>query len=478
MASLVWHSLVAVVFLPLSTISAAAQDHAVLWDGPAVTVFPDHEKIGPDRASIEAAISDGRELFTVKFNVLDGAGRPLATGDSKPTPRLQPVSVAFQRVSGLDAGACGSCHNEPSLGGSGDFVTNTFVGAHFSDPPTLSVATDVTNERNTITLFGSGVLERLAAEMSDDLRSTRRKALESAKSTKRPVKVSLVSKEVSFGSIVAHPDGYVDYKNLEGLDYDLVVKPFGIKGIVISLREFSINALNQHHGIQSDERFGWERTGLKDFDGDGYLNEFSAGQVTAMSLFQASLPPPSQKWSTDNAQLATERAGELIFSSTGCANCHRPELVLREPTFYEPNKYNRPGSLIPRYTSNVIKLDMRGFFVPDSGGRYVVKAFTDFKRHKMCDEEVRALCNEERKQDNVPVEFFATQELWDLATSAPYCHRGDCSTISEAILAHGGDGRVSRESFLKLRDDEKRSLIAYLRTLGRGEYLAAVTGGK
>jgi len=59
-----------------------------------------------------------------------------------------------------------------------------------------------------------------------------------------------------------------------------------------------------------------------------------------------------------------------------------------------------------------------------------------------------------------------TPRLWDLATSGPYCHRGDCSTISEAILAHGGEARAARERFWALSRDEKKSLVDFLRSLG------------
>lgn len=434
---------------------------------PAIKVAPVHDSIGPDMESIRQAIQQGRSLFRTKFNLSDGAGRPLATGDGKPTPRFARVDNPFQRIAGPDASACSSCHNEPRVGGSGDSVTNTFVGAHFSDPPTPSTLPRDTNERNSVTTFGSGVIETLAAEMTDELQAIRSRAVTEAKRTGSKIAVHLQTKGVSFGSIDAHPDGYIDYRAVQGIDYDLVIKPFGIKGIVISLREFSINALNQHHGIQPIERFGWERTGTTDFDQDGVANEFSIGQVTAMSLFQASLPPPQQAWSTKSDEILLEKRGEQLFRETGCAGCHRPELVLNSAIFNEPNKYNRPGALTPQYTTNTIKYDLGAHLDRDQSGRFVVRAFTDLKRHNMCDEDIKFFCNEERRQDNVRVNFFVTQKLWDLATSAPYCHRGDCTTLTEAIMAHGGEGRASRDAFVSLPTGEKQALIAFLNTLGR-----------
>ena len=52
------------------------------------------------------------------------------------------------------------------------------------------------------------------------------------------------------------PDGRVDPTEIEGVDWDLIIKPFHQKGAVVSLREFTNNAMNHHHGIQSVERFG------------------------------------------------------------------------------------------------------------------------------------------------------------------------------------------------------------------------------
>ena len=119
-----------------------------------------------------------------------------------------------------------------------------------------------------------------------------RSALAIARARGEDVEVGLTAKGVSFGWIVARPDGTFDASRLEGVDPDLIIKPFGAKGVVISLREFTINALNQHHGIQAIERFGWERTGRRDFDEDGVEVEFTIGHVSALTLFQAALPPP------------------------------------------------------------------------------------------------------------------------------------------------------------------------------------------
>jgi hypothetical protein len=445
----------------LSATGRAAGEHvagtdagAAIHDPPAVQVFPVHEAIG-ERQPVAMAVRDGRTLFAARFNVLDGAGRPFATGDSKPTPRGT-AGPAFQRVSGPDANSCFGCHNLPEIGGSGDIAANVFFGAQFADPIVESIDGRHSNERHTPSLFGSGIVETLAREMTEDLHEQRAAALRDAARAGRAVPARLRSKGVGFGHIVADVDGYVDYTRLEGVDTDLVVKPFGVKGVAISLREFSIAALNHHHGMQAIERFGWERTGVFDFDHDGRSEEFSVGQLTALVLFQASLPAPPPA-DASHPQLR-------VFEDLGCAGCHVPSLPLRSQRFSEPNPYNRPGTLTPQYTTNVVALELPR--PPGVTSVDEVRLFSDLRRHVMCDQDRQRLCNEELKQDNVPREQFMTARLWDLATSAPYCHRGDCATVTEAIEAHGGEGRAASEAFQRLPPAGKRALIGYLLSLG------------
>jgi hypothetical protein len=457
-----WPAILAILLLAHAAASPAdaapMQDPNV--DPPAAHVVPDHEQIGTPDYPVHRAVEAGRQLFRAKFNRIDGAGRPAATGDSKPTPRRN-VDSAFQRVAGPDASSCSGCHNEPRIGGSGDFAANVFVGAHLSDPPTDRIDASMTSERNTVSLFGSGVVELVAREMTVELQAERDRLVSRAAREGIPVTGELRAKGTGFGSITALPDGLVGYQNLEGVDFDLIVRPFGIKGVAASLREFSTFALNQHHGMQAVERFGWERTGRLDFDEDGKVVEFTIGQVTALVLFQASLPVPNGKDPPGEAS-----RGRLIFDSIGCARCHVPRMFLRSTTFSEPGPFNRPGALSAQDTTHLVHLPVE---VPLRGGQATAEMYSDLRRHRMCDEDVSHFCNEIRRQDNVPTDQFMTPRLWDLATSAPYCHRGDCSTLSEAILAHGGEGRSSRERFRALPSAEQKQLVEFLLSLGAGQ---------
>jgi hypothetical protein len=153
------------------------------------------------------------------------------------------------------------------------------------------------------------------SRMTRDLQQQRSEGLREAKRRGADLEVKLGSKGVSFGSIIARPDGTFDATRIEGIDPDLVLKPFGAKGVVISLREFTTNALNQHSGMQTLERFGWERTGSSDFDEDGVKTELTEGQLSALTLFQASLPAPNRIVPKTTRDAAKLRHGAKLFHS-------------------------------------------------------------------------------------------------------------------------------------------------------------------
>lgn len=62
-------------------------------------------------------------------------------------------------------------------------------------------------------------------------------------------------------------------------------------------------------------------------------------------------------------------------------------------------------------------------------------------------------------------DFYLTRKLWDVGNSAPYGHRGDLTTITDAIYAHGGEARASRDAFLAMPVKDQRAVVAFLNTL-------------
>jgi hypothetical protein len=65
----------------------------------------------------------------------------------------------------------------------------------------------------------------------------------------------------------------------------------------------------------------------------------------------------------------------------------------------------------------------------------------------------------------VPLRQFLTRKLWDAGSSAPYGHRGDLTTLTEAIVFHGGEGRAARDAFLALSSYDRACVIEFLKSL-------------
>ncbi|MBO0903496.1 di-heme oxidoredictase family protein [Jiella sonneratiae] len=421
-------------------------------------------------ASLEALAHEGRDLFEARFTDLDGAGRPNATQAIVPTATRRPAELDFQRLAGPDANACSSCHNEPVAGGAGSFVANAFVSEGFESANFDTLDAQFSNERGTNHLFGAGLIELLAREMSADLASQRRAALHAARQSGGAVRKPLSSKGVDFGRLTAFPDGSVDLSELSGVDDDLVVRPFSQKGVMTSIRQFSVNAMNQHHGMEAGERWGARWTGTADFDGDGHADELGPGEVSALVAFQATLAPPREEAPDDEAWVEAAARGRTVFRDIGCESCHRPALPLKSLRFEDPGPLDmagtlRTGDVETPATYDLSTLEWAKRLPRNDAGEVLVPLFGDLKRHRIADSRTPRLGNETLAQRFVERDVFMTAELWGLADTAPYGHRGDITTLDAVIRAHGAEGEASGHAYAALPDADRSALIAWLKTL-------------
>jgi len=429
---------------------------------------------------LQKLVAAGEKLFSARFTVLDGVGRPMATQAIIPTKRKRLPRSDFQRIAGLDANSCQSCHNQPVTGGAGDFSVNVFVSEGFQNIDFDSTDAQFSNERNTNHLFGSGLVELLAREMTYDLTALRSAALKQARRSGLQQTVELVSKGVNFGSITAFEDGTVDTASVHGIDPDLIIRPFGQKGVMTSLRQFTINALNHHHGMQAEERFGRRWTGESDFDEDGISNEITVGDVSALVAWQATLPAPVPEVPTDPEWREAAAAGRQQFKSLGCQECHKPALPLNSLVFHDPGPFDTAGTRRQLEDSDGIRYDLAALprfraLQRDAEGRVLVPLFGDLKRHIVADQDISHFGNELLAQRFVERNVFITAELWGVGATGPYGHRGDLTTLEAVILAHGGEARESRDRFEYLETRERQQIIAFLRTLVLPETPVAAT---
>lgn len=443
----------------------------------------------------------GGMLFDAKFTPQEGGGRPLTKGTGGPladpdSPLVFPRN--FNRVSAPDANACGGCHAQPFSGGSGDIVANVFVLGQRFDFATFdgedAVATRgafdesggattldrIANSRATTGMFGGGYLEMLARQMTADLQAIR-DGLGNGQAA------PLLAKGVSFGTLMRNIDGSWDVSGVEGLadpstrstgaddPPNLIVRPWHQASAVVSLRQFTNNAMNHHHGMQSSERFG---DGM-DPDGDGFVDELTRADITAVSVWQATLPVPGRLIPSNNEVEDAILNGEAQFAAIGCNNCHVESLPLDNWgwVYTEPNPYNPPGDLqvgdAPTFEVNLNSKVLPGPRLRENPqGVVMVPAYTDMKLHDITsgpDDPNRETLNMHFAAGSD--EFFGgngrflTKRLWGAGNSGPYFHHGKFTTMREAILAHAGEALAEREAFEALPQYDQDSIVEFLKSL-------------
>ena len=139
------------------------------------------------------AIVRGRQLFQRKFTHAQGVGPRTNDGEGD-------VQSDASIVAGL-ADSCAACHGRPrgSAGSGGDVFTRP-------------------DSRDAPHLFGLGLQEMLADEITHDLRAIRDGARERAALAGNPVRAQLRSKDIEYGWLTAQPDGPIDYSEINGVD--------------------------------------------------------------------------------------------------------------------------------------------------------------------------------------------------------------------------------------------------------------------
>ncbi len=400
---------------------------------------------------------EGRRIFTTPFNKVDGFGVDYDPTDPDHTklenrPTLQ-NNGTFLRVNGLDAQTCLECHGVVSnstipatLGVGG--VAGAANNAMFM-PKNIDVDDSANNGFadfdgrfiNPPFLFGAGGIEAVGKEMTTDLQALKQQAFLNPNTV-----VNLDTKGVHFGTL-SYDGTNFDYSNLEGIDHDLVVRPFGRKGEFPTTRGFDRDAMPFHFGIEPEEVVG---SGV-DGDGDGIIDEITIGEMSALHVFANTQPKPRMQPRPGSG------LGLVLFNQIGCAECHMPSLTTNSKyhTFSFPDIGTDPSQNI-YMTINLKKAPMR--FSPAPGGGVAIFPFADLKRHDMGPGLAESFGSALDAQ-------FTTARLWGIADTAPYLHDGRALSLAEAIDAHGGEAAQARANFMALPANQQLSVLALLRSL-------------
>jgi hypothetical protein len=412
------------------------------------------------------AIRRGRQVFQRKFTAAQGLGPRTNDG-------VGDIAADAAHGAGL-SDSCAACHGRPR--GSAGFGGDVYTRPDSRDAPHL---------------FGLGLQEMLADEITTDLRQIRNAAIAQAQQTGALVTLNLVSKGIGYGSITAQPSGAVSTANVQGVDADLRVKPFFADGTSFSIRDFVVGAFRNEMGLQApDPDLLAASAGLgvvtpsgmvldgstdtfspppaasptADPDGDGVVNEIDPAIVDHLEFYLLNYFKPGV-----GSQTPDTEKGEVLLSSIGCTTCHVPDLaILRDrrvadvETVFDPvhGIFNRLYSTAsPRFIE-----------VPDTSGFpsrkvaslqpfLVRRIFTDFKRHDLGPNF------HERKFDGTLATHFMTEPLWGVGSTPPYGHDGRSMDLREVILRHGGEAQTSRDAFADLPARKQGQIVAFLSSL-------------
>jgi hypothetical protein len=496
-----------------ATPAASAAPTAAATDLPSVALkeapafpLPTHvesKDIAAGAYTFERLFEAGDLLFHTAFNGLDGVGSAVRPDGSR-VARFAPPGPK-----GPHSQACGECHAVPAAAAAGL--------AHSTVSEPKKGKTEV-NARSVPSLFGNGILQLLAQEMTEDLQAIRDEAAATAKAAPgTKVARELTAKGVRFGTIsaTANAAGTVrfDVSKVAGVDPDLVVKPMDWKGDAPRVRDITLGAAAGGMGMAGDELV-WRKSGAgkhPDIDGDGVGREFSVGDITAMTVYSAAQETPTELGrlvslgyvkapSAEDA--ARVEAGRRAFAAVGCATCHTPEMVLLNTRFEEPTLrgngfyYDAPlAKLDPDYdpkrpfTFDVLKDAQPPHAEARAEGGAIIRLYGDLKRHAMGrlladpagSSESFGADTQPLKVDGkaviIPADTFLTPELWGVGNTGPWLHDNRAGTLREAILLHGEDnppppgarGRSeaqdSRDAFVKQAPTDQDAIVAFLLSL-------------
>jgi hypothetical protein len=438
------------------------------------------------------SIRRGRQLFQRKFGLSQGLGPRTSDGGSGN------IAVDLSLGAGL-ADSCAACHGRPrgAAGFGGDVATRP-------------------DSRDAPHLFGLGLQEQLADEITTEIRAQSDAARSQCQATGQITQAFLKGRKdeipvigsIDYGRIIFTPAAnphngtcVANTSEVVGVNADLRVRPFFAQGGTISIREFLVGAFNAEMGLEApdpDLRFasqgqvvvtpsGMVLNGEKDAiegppvlspeddgDGDGKVNELPTALVDHMEFYLLNYFKPA-RGRIDNDVLQ----GEVMMTQFRCTNCHVKDMTIRadrrvadvETVFNtaQGNPFNRLFATA----------SLRLVAVPNSGTpsiknpalqSFVVRNIhTDFKRHNMGKNFAERGYHSTVAVPNMTVGFM-TEPLWGVGDTPPYGHDGRSGNLDDVILRHNspgadGDALIAAQAFANTSESVRIWVRKYLASL-------------
>ena len=387
------------------------------------------------RTGLASLVIGGSLALTPALAPPPDFGQPLAGLSSAELARFDAGLDEFNEVETPEQGlgpafndvSCGTCHLSPAVGGGSEILETRFgrTGAdgRFDGMPESGGSLIQKNG-----IGASGDCEYLAELVPAD-------ATIFADRRTTPL--------FGLGLVDATPD-----LTFYAIRAEELLNPDGIAGKVSVVPNIST-------GRNAVGKFGWKAQNptLFQFSGDAYVNEMGVTSpqfpdencpggdcdslscnpapglnddgsgVAAFADFMTFLAPPPRGPVT-----ASAAAGELVFRGVGCVGCHRSVL---------------------RTGANPVPALNKVLYHP----------WSDFLLHDM------GALGDGITQNNATGKLMRTAPLWGLRKVTRFLHDGRATTYEQAILAHDGQGRRSRDRFAALPGWQKTLLYAFLNSL-------------
>ncbi len=218
---------------------------------------------------------------------------------------------------------------------------------------------------------------------------------------------------------------------------------FGWKGQMASLEDFVFTACAVELGLEVPGHHQ-SPDPLADEQKAPFLDLF-ADECAALKSFVATLPAPVERAPATTGEKERIAAGRSLFTSIGCATCHRPEMGSVAGLYSDLLLHNMGPTLG----------DTGGYYGSDSAGSIGGGSIASRRNQP----NARSQNGEANRQE------WRTPPLWGIRDSGPYLHDGRAATLEQAIAIHGGEGHESAQAFASLEPGEKSVLMTFLKSL-------------
>lgn len=322
--------------------------------------------------------------------------------------------------------SCVTCHNAPATGGAGPINVTRFgrtdgggfnpltsLGGSLQQEMEISPAlhevvpqeANVVAHRNSTPLFGLGLIEAIPDDQI--LQNVRRTPMDGVLG-----KAARVADPATGKMLIGRFGWKAQQATVLSFAGDAYLNEMGITNRLFPVENApngNAQLLAQYDTVVDPEDVVDPTTGRGDID-----------RVADFMRFLGA--PPRLPLSNSAA------AGRSVFQNTGCAVCHVPLMITG------PHK--------------IAALD-----------RQEVWLFSDLLLHDM------GALGDGIAQSAADVRDMKTAPLWGLRASAPYLHDGRAQTVDEAIKAHDGEAKASKERYLKLKKQQVQQLLDFLMSI-------------